>query len=59
VLAGSGYGVGNGGSGAGNTSTLAGTVIPGERDANGDPLPGCPPPCMAGQQGFNDGTLSR
>lgn len=42
----------------GTTYTLAGTIIPGERDANGKPLPGCTPPCMAGQQGFRDGNLS-
>ena len=42
----------------GNTSTLAGTVVPGEKDANGHPLPGCRPPCLRGDQGFNDGSLT-
>jgi len=33
----------------GNTSTLAGTVIQGETDAEGRPAAGCAPPCLAGQ----------
>jgi len=47
----------------GNTSTLAGTVVPGESTADPtatqqEPLPGCRPPCLRGEQGFNDGTLT-
>jgi len=42
----------------GNTTTLAGTIVDGEKDADGNPLPGCPPPCLQGQQGFRDGNLS-
>ena len=32
-------------------------MVPGERDAHGKPLPGCRPPCLQGDQGFNDGTI--
>lgn len=42
----------------GTTWTLAGSVVPGERDADGNPLPGCTPPCMQGQQGYRDGNLT-
>lgn len=42
----------------GTAYTLAGTVVHGEVDANGNPMPGCTPPCMVGQQGFRDGNLT-
>ena len=42
----------------GTTYTLAGTIVPGERDADGNPLPGCVAPCLEGQQGFRDGNLT-
>ena len=42
----------------GTTQTLAGTIIPGPKDPAGNPLPGCTPPCMVGQQGFRDGNLT-
>lgn len=42
----------------GTTYTLAGSVIPGQRDVNGDPLPGCVPPCLQGNPGFRDGNLT-
>eukprot|EP01033_Poteriospumella_lacustris_P018958 gene18958-13675_t len=42
----------------GTTYTLAGSVIPGQRDVNGNPLPGCVPPCLQGNPGFRDGNLT-
>ena len=42
----------------GTTFTLAGTVVPGQKDANGNPQAGCTPPCLQGLQGFRDGNLS-
>ena len=42
----------------GNTTTLAGSIGPGQTDPNGNPLPGCPPPCLAGISGFRDGNLT-
>ncbi|RYH31100.1 hypothetical protein EON65_03370 [archaeon] len=42
----------------GTTYTLAGNVIPGQRDNDSNPLPGCVPPCMQGQQGYRDGNLT-
>lgn len=42
----------------GSTYTLAGHVINGPTDPNGNPLAGCTPPCLAGQQGFRDGNLT-
>ena len=42
----------------GNTSTLAGRVIPGETGPDGKPLAGCTPPCMQGLQGYADGNLT-
>lgn len=42
----------------GSTFTLAGHLVNGETDPNGDPLAGCTPPCLAGQQGFRDGNLT-
>ena len=42
----------------GTTFTLAGKVINGLTDNEGRPLPGCQPPCMAGEAGFNDGNLT-
>jgi hypothetical protein len=42
----------------GTTSTLAGTIIPGEKNPQGNPLAGCPPPCLQGQQGLRDGNLT-
>eukprot|EP00598_Pedospumella_elongata_P012679 CAMPEP_0185006192 /NCGR_PEP_ID=MMETSP1098-20130426/83933_1 /TAXON_ID=89044 /ORGANISM="Spumella elongata, Strain CCAP 955/1" /LENGTH=2045 /DNA_ID=CAMNT_0027534327 /DNA_START=353 /DNA_END=6490 /DNA_ORIENTATION=+ len=42
----------------GTTETLAGTVVRGPRDSDGNPLPGCTPPCLAGQQGYRDGNLT-
>lgn len=42
----------------GSTQTLAGHIIHGPTDPEGNPLPGCTPPCLAGQQGFRDGNLT-
>ena len=42
----------------GTTYTLAGRVGPGLKEADGTPLAGCPPPCMAGIQGYQDGNLT-
>ena len=42
----------------GNTSTLAGRLIPAEVDIYGNPLAGCTPPCLKGEQGYRDGNLS-
>lgn len=42
----------------GTTITLAGRVISGLTDNEGRPLPGCQPPCMGGQAGFEDGNLT-
>jgi hypothetical protein len=42
----------------GSTSTLAGSVVKGQVDPDGNPLAGCTPPCMVGSQGFNDGNLT-
>jgi hypothetical protein len=42
----------------GNTSTLAGSIGHGPADADGNPLPGCPPPCLEGVPGYRDGNLS-
>lgn len=42
----------------GQTVTLAGTIIPGPRAPDGNPLPGCTPPCMNGQSGLRDGNLT-
>lgn len=42
----------------GSTQTLAGHVVHGPKDPEGNPLPGCTPPCLAGQQGFRDGNLT-
>lgn len=41
----------------GNTSTLAGNIGNGPSE-NGNPLPGCPPPCLEGVPGYRDGNLS-
>jgi hypothetical protein len=45
-------------SGNGSTQTLAGSLVPGEMDPDGNPLSGCTPPCLRGQAGFRDGNLS-
>lgn len=42
----------------GNTTTLAGRVVHGEKDPYGNPLAGCPPPCLQGEQGYEDGNLT-
>jgi len=42
----------------GSTQTLAGHVINGPTDPLGNPLAGCSPPCLVGQQGFRDGNLT-
>eukprot|EP01038_Epipyxis_sp_PR26KG_P004469 gene4469-6320_t len=42
----------------GSTSTLAGSVVHGELNAEGKPLAGCTPPCLQGQAGFRDGNLT-
>jgi hypothetical protein len=42
----------------GTTQTLAGEVVPGQSDADGNPVGGCQPPCLEGQHGFRDGNLT-
>ena len=42
----------------GTTYTLAGSVVPSETDFNGNPLSGCPPPCLRGDPGLRDGSLN-
>ena len=42
----------------GTTYTLAGSVVSGETDATGAPVPGCTPPCLRGEQGYRDGNLT-
>jgi hypothetical protein len=42
----------------GTVYLLSGTVTPGQREADGSPLAGCPPPCLVGVQGFRDGNLT-
>jgi hypothetical protein len=42
----------------GTTFTLAGDLVNGPRDADGNPVGGCPLPCMVGVPGFRDGNLS-
>ena len=42
----------------GSTFTLAGTVVPGQKDPSGKPLAGCTPPCLVGQAGLRDGNLT-
>lgn len=37
--------------------TLAGKLTDGLKDPSGNPLGGCPPPCLVGQQGYKDGPL--
>eukprot|EP00554_Chaetoceros_debilis_P016874 CAMPEP_0194126972 /NCGR_PEP_ID=MMETSP0150-20130528/60272_1 /TAXON_ID=122233 /ORGANISM="Chaetoceros debilis, Strain MM31A-1" /LENGTH=2248 /DNA_ID=CAMNT_0038820867 /DNA_START=651 /DNA_END=7398 /DNA_ORIENTATION=- len=41
----------------GNVQTLAGSTVLSEQNRNGDPLEGCPPPCLKGVQGHIDGGL--
>ena len=42
----------------GTTMTLAGDVQPGQMDSLGNPIAGCQPPCLRGQEGYRDGNLS-
>lgn len=42
----------------GTTQTLAGTIISGQKDINGNPLPGCVAPCLQGSPGYRDGNLT-
>ena len=42
----------------GTTWTLAGTVGDGPTDSQGEPLAGCPPPCLVGVPGYRDGNLT-
>lgn len=42
----------------GTTFTLAGSVLPSELDKDGNPLAGCPPPCLRGDPGLRDGSLN-
>ena len=42
----------------GTTQTLAGDVKPAQMDADGNPIAGCPPPCLRGQDGYRDGNLT-
>ena len=42
----------------GTTFTLAGSVISGQKDPNGNPLAGCTPPCLVGEPGYRDGNLT-
>lgn len=42
----------------GTTATLAGEIVPGLADSEGNPAGGCPPPCLEGKPGFRDGNLS-
>jgi hypothetical protein len=42
----------------GTTLTLAGNIVPGEKDRSGKPLAGCTPPCLRGNPGFRDGNLT-
>lgn len=42
----------------GTVMTLAGSVLPSESDSEGNPLPGCPPPCLRGDPGLRDGSLN-
>ena len=42
----------------GTAYLLAGSLTTGQREADGSPLAGCPPPCLVGVQGFLDGNLT-
>lgn len=42
----------------GTTFTLAGDVVPGQKDVAGKPLPGCVAPCLQGNPGYRDGNLT-
>eukprot|EP01041_Mallomonas_annulata_P002580 gene2580-5042_t len=42
----------------GTTWTLAGNIGEGQKDADGKPLAGCPPPCLQGIPGRRDGDLT-
>jgi hypothetical protein len=42
----------------GTTYTLAGQIGNGPADEDGNPVGGCPPPCLIGIPGFQDGNLS-
>lgn len=42
----------------GSTYTLAGHVVDGPKDPDGNPVAGCTAPCMVGHQGYRDGNLT-
>ena len=42
----------------GTAHTLAGSLEVAETDADGNAMPGCPPPCLKGVPGYRDGNLT-